>query len=211
MGLDRFFAEAELAGGDRGRFAVGEQLQDLALAPGQLAAAAFRRHRRVDEAFLGERRLDGAPQLLGAGGAGDVGAGARLQGGAGEVALGRARRGRRSPCPGSALRSARIASWPLSAAPSPSWRQRRMSTIATSKLPTSRTSSTASLAAGRLVDLEVVVERFAHAEPDQRVAVDHKAMWALAQDWFRYLGVRRWRLVSPEPSAPILAQVRAVR
>ena len=56
VGLDGLFAEVEFAGGDRRRLAVGEQLQDLALAAGQLAAAAFRRHRRVDEALLGRRR-----------------------------------------------------------------------------------------------------------------------------------------------------------
>ena len=72
----------------RGRFAVGEELEDFPLALGQLAAAAARRHRGVDEAFLGEGRLHGAQQQLGAGRARDVGAGAGLQGGAGEVALG---------------------------------------------------------------------------------------------------------------------------
>jgi hypothetical protein len=33
-----------------------------------------------------------------------------------------------------------------------------------------------------LVDLEVAVQNAAHAEPHQRVGVDHKALWALAQD-----------------------------
>ncbi len=79
---------SELAGGDGGRFAVGEQLEDFALALGQLAAAAAWRDGGVDEAFLVERGLDGPPQLLGAGGARHVGAGAGLQGGAGEMALG---------------------------------------------------------------------------------------------------------------------------
>ena len=159
----------------------GEQLEDFALAAGQLAAAARRRHRRVDEALLGERRADGALQLLGAGGAGDVGAGAGLQGGVGEVAVGplavgddaearlrfaqRADRRRCRPGP-----------------PSASAAHRRMSTIATSKLPMSRTRSTRLGPARHLVDLEAVLEGVAHAEAHERVAVDHQAMWALAQE-----------------------------
>ena len=38
------------------------------------------------------------------------------------------------------------------------------------------------VAALALVDLEVAGQGLAHAQPDQRVGVDHKAMWALAQD-----------------------------
>src|SRR4029079_6890697 len=34
-------------------------------------------------------------------------------------------------------------------------------------------------AAGALVDLEALMQRFAHTEANQRVSVDHKAMWAL--------------------------------
>ena len=97
-----------------GRVAVGEQLQDLALAAGQLAAAAFRRHGRVDELLLLERRPDRPGHLLGAGGARDVGAGAGLQGG---EAIWRSGRSPWAtiPMPGAVLRSARIASCRVSA------------------------------------------------------------------------------------------------
>jgi len=59
-----------------------------------------------------------------------------------------------------------------------------MSTIATSKSPTSRTRSSASW---RLLHLEAVGEQLPHPEPDEWVIVDHKAVWALAQDCFRSL------------------------
>ena len=43
------------------------------------------------------------------------------------------------------------------------------------------------LAAARLLHLEPIREHLANPEPDQRVIVDHKAVWALAQDCFRSL------------------------
>jgi hypothetical protein len=44
-------------------------------------------------------------------------------------------------------------------------------------------------AIARLVDLEFRLERFAQADPDQRMPVDDKAMWAFAQGRFRSVGV----------------------
>ncbi len=171
---------------DRRRLAVGEQLQDLALAAGQLAAAAFRRHRRVDEALLGGGGVDRAAQRRRCRRCGRRRrwrrpAGRRWRGGARA-----ARRGRRCRAPAEVLRRARIASWPLIEAPAPFWRQ-RMSTIATSKSPMSRTRSRAS---SRLLDSctsKLSGEHLADPEPDQRVIVDHKAVWAFAQDCFRSL------------------------
>ena len=63
VGLDRLFAEVELASRDRGRFAVGEQLQDLALAAGQLPRLPFGGTAGVDEALLGGGGVDRAAQL----------------------------------------------------------------------------------------------------------------------------------------------------
>ena len=144
---------SELAGGDRGRFAVGEQLEDLALAAGQLAAAARRRDRGVDEALLGER---GAGPPASAPRRRRCGRRRRWRRPAGRRSPGgarAARRGRR--CRGSARLCAARGSPPSPpSGPSPSPSAERMSTIATSKLPTSRTSSTRLVAARALVDLE---------------------------------------------------------
>ena len=76
----------------------------------------------------------------------------------------------------------------------------------------SRTRSSASSRLVGLVDLEVVLERLADPEPDERVTVDHKAVWALAQDCFRSLvcGLGR-RLPRSDPVGPILAQAGRVR
>ena len=92
----------------------------------------------------------------------------------GRMALGPRRRGRRSRGPGCALRSARIASVP-SRRRRRRRRPRRMSTIATSKSPTSRSSSTASPPSSASSTSKRSSSSVAHAEPDQRVAVDHQA------------------------------------
>ena len=118
--------------------------------------------------------VDRPAQLLGAGGAGDVGAGAGLHRGVGEVALGALAVGDDAE-PGAALRSARIASLPLIEAPAPFSAPAHVDDRDVEAADVADQLERL-LAAARLVDLEVVVEHLADAEPDQRVTVDHKAV-----------------------------------
>jgi len=67
------------------------------------------------------------------------------------------------------------------------------------------------LAAGRLLALEAILQRSAHTDADDRVTIDDKALWTLAQDRFRYLGVRRWLHRQPWSPAADPNPVRAVR
>jgi hypothetical protein len=72
------------------------------------------------------------------------------------------------------------------------------------------------LSAIDLLDLESVAERAADSETDKRVAVDYKAVRALAQDCIRSSGVRdglRTGLGSTwvDPSAAWPIEVRVVR
>ena len=62
------------------------------------------------------------------------------------------------------------------------------------------------LAAGRLLALEAILQRPAHADPDDRVTVDDKALGTLAQDCSD-IGVRAMAPSSAlEPVVPILTQ-----
>src|SRR3954453_7454481 len=74
VGAHGLLAHLKLVGGMGGRPAVGQQLQDLALAPCQPAAAAALGYRWIGEALLLDRGADREPQLVGAGAAADVGA-----------------------------------------------------------------------------------------------------------------------------------------
>jgi hypothetical protein len=67
------------------------------------------------------------------------------------------------------------------------------------------------LATGRLLALEAILQRPPHADSDDRVTIDDKALWTLAQDRFRYLGVRRWLHRQPWSPAADPNPVRAVR
>jgi hypothetical protein len=61
------------------------------------------------------------------------------------------------------------------------------------------------------VHLEAVLENAPDSEPDERVIIDHKAVWALTQDCFRSLVCGWARLPKTTPSVPILAQPGSVR
>ena len=173
--------------------------------PGQLAAASFRRHRGVDEALLGGRRVDRPAQLRGAGGAGDVGAGAGLQGGVGDVALGALAVGddaerRRGPVQGAdrlVAADRRIAGAVLA----PAHVDDRDVEVADVADQVERL-----LAARGLVHVEVAGEDLANPEPDERVIVDDKAVGAFAQDCFRSLVCGSGPAAPCAPSVPILAQ-----
>jgi hypothetical protein len=62
------------------------------------------------------------------------------------------------------------------------------------------------------VHLEAVFEHSSDSESDERVIVDHKAVWALAQRGFRSLVLRfGYGQVRRAPMHPILAQRGLVR
>ena len=83
------------------------------------------------------------------------------------------------PIPGSAWCRVRIVSRAARLGCPRRVRQRRMSTIVTSMLADVPDQFQALGAIGGLMDLEVASQGFAHSEANQRVSVDHKAMWAL--------------------------------
>ena len=87
------------------------------------------------------------------------------------------------PRPGAALCRARIASLPLSAGPPPL----RQPHVDDRHIEAADVADQiqALLAGCGLMDLEPIPQHPAHSEPDEWVTVDHKAVWALAQDCFR--------------------------
>lgn len=176
VGLDRFLAEVELFRGGGRRTAVGEQLQDLALAPGQLAAAPARRHRGVEEALVGESGPGRPQQVLGGGGAGEVGGGAGMHGPRRDVALGTVAVGhdadaRRGP----AQQPDRLvaAQRPLRIGRGPAQVDDRDVDAADVADQLDRL-----VAAFAFLHLEAVREGLADADAHQWVPVDHEALWS---------------------------------
>ena len=166
--------------GGGGRTTVGEELQDLALAPGQLAPAAPRGHRRVDEALLLQRSQSGLHHQLSPGSARYVGTGAGLEGDRCQVAVGTLAVGddshpRRGPAQCSD-RFAAVHAGFVFAKPAAQVDDRYVDAADVADQPDGLLPRLA------LVDLEVSRQRLAHAKTYQGLGVDHKAMWALARD-----------------------------
>ena len=151
------------------------QLQDLALAAGQLAAAAPWRDRRVDEALLGERRprpRGAAPRRRRCGRRrrSRRPASRRWRGGARAARRGRRCRARARPCAARGSPRRRSEPGPTPSDPSAHVDDRDVE-VADVADQLQRL-----LAARSLVDLEAVLEHSAHSEPDERVTVDHKTV-----------------------------------
>lgn len=196
--LDGFLADPKLASRGGRRASVGQQLEDLPLALGQLAPASLWRNGRIDEAFVCQRRLCGLAQMLCAGGAGDEGGGSGLQGGHGDVALGPVAVGddsqRRLDF---AQLPDRLVATEAVAVGIPA--QVDDCDVEAADVLDQREALLSGLA---LMDLEAVLERIAQANSNDRVTVDDKTVWTFAQGSFR--SARGREIASPGLLSPEL-------